>query len=243
MCDLVCLLERGPLAEVTARFYAACVKSAIVFLHDEGFIHRNVTPHCVYITDKGYCQLADLTCAKKMDGNKAYTMVGDPHYMAPEQISGQGYGYGVDYWSLGILLFAMLHVETPFAQHTSETQVYTSIASFTQESLPFEETVSQAAQEVVRSFLQPKPDERLGSGGGPALTDHPFFQGIDWDQLERGTLAPPLLGKDIAEQIGDRSDPEFESEFLNGSQDSEDRKDTNSSAGGDAAFDALFKAF
>lgn len=50
-------------------------------------------------------------------------MVGDPHFMAPERISGQGYGYGVDYWSLGILLFAMLHVDTPFASLTSETQV------------------------------------------------------------------------------------------------------------------------
>lgn len=53
-------------------------------------------------------------------------MVGDPHYMAPEQISGQGYEYGVDYWSLGILIFAMLHVETPFAEHTAETQVFQS---------------------------------------------------------------------------------------------------------------------
>ena len=50
-------------------------------------------------------------------------MVGDPHYMAPEQISGQGYGYGIDYWSLGILIYAMLQVETPFACHTSETKV------------------------------------------------------------------------------------------------------------------------
>lgn len=50
-------------------------------------------------------------------------MVGDPQYMAPEQISGQGYGFGVDYWSSGILLFAMLHVETPFAKDTTETQV------------------------------------------------------------------------------------------------------------------------
>lgn len=43
--------------------------------------------------------------------------------MAPEQVSGQGYGFGVDYWSLGILLFAMLCVETPFAKDTAETQV------------------------------------------------------------------------------------------------------------------------
>lgn len=54
----------------TARFYIACVKSAIVLLHEEGYIHRNVTPQCVYITDAGYAQLADLTCAKRMDGNK-----------------------------------------------------------------------------------------------------------------------------------------------------------------------------
>lgn len=46
------------------------MKSAIVLLHEEGYIHRNVTPHCVYITDAGYAQLADLTCAKRMDGNK-----------------------------------------------------------------------------------------------------------------------------------------------------------------------------
>ena len=63
-----------------------------------------------------------LRCPKHH--HKAYTMVGDPHYMAPEQISGQGYEYSIDYWSLGILIFAMLHVETPFAKHTSETQVW-----------------------------------------------------------------------------------------------------------------------
>ena len=54
---------------------------------------------------------------------QAYTLVGDPYYMAPEQVSGQGYSFAVDYWSLGILLFAMLHVETPFANDTTETQV------------------------------------------------------------------------------------------------------------------------
>ena len=51
-------------------------------------------------------------------------MVGDPHYMAPEQISGQGYGYGVDYWSLGILLYVILHGATPFKEDKTETQVW-----------------------------------------------------------------------------------------------------------------------
>eukprot|EP00903_Cladosiphon_okamuranus_P018322 g16856.t2 len=203
VCDLACLLEQGPLPEATVCFFSACVKSAVVFLHEEGFIHRNVTPHCVYLTDAGYCQLADLTCAKKMDGNKAYTMVGDPHYMAPEQISGQGYEYGVDYWSLGILMFAMLHVETPFAQHTSETQVYTRIASFKPENLPFKDGVSPLAQGIVRACLE-----------------------------------APMSGEDVAGMIGDRSDPQFETEFLHGGEDND-----NERAAGDDSIDALFKAF
>lgn len=53
-----------------ARFYAACVISAIALLHDEGFIMRNAIPYCICVTDAGYAQLADLTCSKKMDENK-----------------------------------------------------------------------------------------------------------------------------------------------------------------------------
>ncbi|CAN0384126.1 unnamed protein product, partial [Discosporangium mesarthrocarpum] len=55
--------------------------------------------------------------------NQAYTLIGDPHYFAPEHISGQGYGMGVDYWALGILLYEMMHLETPFASHETETKV------------------------------------------------------------------------------------------------------------------------
>lgn len=59
-----------PAGQATARFYVACVTSATVHLHEEGYIHRNVTPHSVYITDNGYAQLADLTCAAKIEGSK-----------------------------------------------------------------------------------------------------------------------------------------------------------------------------
>lgn len=56
--------------------------------------------------------------------HQVYGMVGDPRYMAPEQISGRGYGFGVDYWALGILLYVMLHEANPFGSNSSsETEV------------------------------------------------------------------------------------------------------------------------
>lgn len=88
------------------------------------YIHTHASAHFTHTQTQ--CTLsvaASLFCFVYTFHIQAYTMVGEPHYMAPEQISGRGYGYGVDYWSLGILIFVMLHVETPFAKQTSETQV------------------------------------------------------------------------------------------------------------------------
>jgi cGMP-dependent protein kinase len=32
---------------------------------------------------------------------RTFTIIGTPHYMAPEIIAGKGYGFHVDLWSIG----------------------------------------------------------------------------------------------------------------------------------------------
>jgi len=41
---------------------------------------------------------------KTTGGNRTFTIIGTPHYMAPEIITGKGYTQAVDLWSIGKLL-------------------------------------------------------------------------------------------------------------------------------------------
>jgi cGMP-dependent protein kinase len=62
------------------------------------------------IDNDGYLKLINMAVAKKVlkNGkslNKTYTIIGTPHYMAPDIILGKGYNNMVDIWSLGIMMF------------------------------------------------------------------------------------------------------------------------------------------
>lgn len=51
----------------------------------------------------------DFGFAKELvRGEKTYSFVGTPEYMAPEIIKNQGHDFAVDFWSLGILIFELL---------------------------------------------------------------------------------------------------------------------------------------
>jgi len=45
---------------------------------------------------------------------KTFTIIGTPHYMAPEVFEGKGYSFEADIWSLGCLLYEFLCYGLPF---------------------------------------------------------------------------------------------------------------------------------
>lgn len=49
---------------------------------------------------------------------KTFTIIGTPHYMAPDIILGKGYNNMVDLWSLGIMAYEMICGDVPFGSDT-----------------------------------------------------------------------------------------------------------------------------
>jgi protein kinase A len=66
------------------------------YLHSKDIIHRDLKPENVLVDWLGYIKVVDFGFAKRVPA-KTWTLCGTPEYMAPEVISGQGYGKSVDW--------------------------------------------------------------------------------------------------------------------------------------------------
>lgn len=96
----------GLLSTADSHFYIASMLLTIEYLHSNSIIYRDLKPENVMVDHAGYVKLIDMGTAKIMQSkvgslSRTFTIIGTPHYMAPEVISGKGYNFLVDLWSIG----------------------------------------------------------------------------------------------------------------------------------------------
>lgn len=104
------LETEGLFLEDTASFYLAEMTLAIEYLHSFSIVHRDLKPENVLLDKDGHIRLTDFGLAKtNIDSEVATkTICGTDLYMAPEMLSGTGYGKAVDWWSLGALTYVSI---------------------------------------------------------------------------------------------------------------------------------------
>ncbi|MGE0492684.1 MAG: serine/threonine-protein kinase [Vulcanimicrobiota bacterium] len=92
------------------------VGEALAYLHDECVVHRDVKPGNIFLTNSGKTKLIDLGLAR---GGELQTMtrtgvaLGTPHYMSPEQVSGD-YTPQSDQYALGVIAYEIVTGERPY---------------------------------------------------------------------------------------------------------------------------------
>jgi hypothetical protein len=98
------------------------IGSALDAAHEAGLIHRDVKPSNILFTRDGEPVLADFGIARLVEAEEHLTvqgtLIGTPHYMAPEMAAGEEVGRASDLYSLGVVLYEMLAGEPPFPRPT-----------------------------------------------------------------------------------------------------------------------------
>eukprot|EP00128_Syssomonas_multiformis_P009277 Colp12_sorted_trinity150504_noHs@7767 len=119
----------------------------------------------------------------------AYSTVGTPDYIAPEVFrAGAGYTKSCDWWSLGVIMFEMLIGYPAFCSDTPQ-ETYHKIMRWRETlKFPLEVPISYDAQNLVQRFLC-DADHRIGKESTDEIMKHPFFSGVDWENI-RHQAAP-----------------------------------------------------
>ncbi|XP_043724496.1 3-phosphoinositide-dependent protein kinase 2-like isoform X1 [Telopea speciosissima] len=195
------ITRKGHLSEDEARFYAAEVVDALEYIHGVGLIHRDIKPENLLLTAEGHIKIADFGSVKPMQDSritvlpnassddKACTFVGTAAYVPPEVLNSSPATFGNDLWALGCTIYQMLSGTSPF-KDASEWLIFQRIIA---RDIRFPDYFSVEAKDLIDRLMDINPSKRPGAGsdGYAALKMHPFFRGIDWENLRNQT--PPKL--------------------------------------------------
>uniref|UniRef100_A0A669CPG1 non-specific serine/threonine protein kinase n=1 Tax=Oreochromis niloticus TaxID=8128 RepID=A0A669CPG1_ORENI len=118
--DAVMLELERPLTEPQIRVVCRQTLQALVYLHENKIIHRDLKAGNILLTLDGDVKLADFGVSAKNTKTlqRRDSFIGTPYWMAPEVVmcetsKDRPYDYKADIWSLGVTLIEMAQVEPP----------------------------------------------------------------------------------------------------------------------------------
>ncbi|OMJ83312.1 hypothetical protein SteCoe_15770 [Stentor coeruleus] len=146
-------IEEG---QVWSWAYEICL--AIKYLHRHKILHRDIKPMNIFLDKENRVKIGDLGLSKVLKKQEINTStVGTPLYLSPEQIRHQPYGFKVDVWGIGCVIYTLCAFEAPFTGDSLLT-LGQNIAMKSQKSLPAKYTPKLV--HFINKMLEKNPIDR-----------------------------------------------------------------------------------
>ena len=117
-------------------------------------------------------------------------MCGTHEYIAPEMVAGNDYGFPVDWWALGILMYELCYHVTPFYDKTP-SKIHKNILH---KEPVFPKGTPELPKDLIKKLLVKNPNKRANF---QTIVKHPLFANINWDNVYQKMYVPPFKPEQI----------------------------------------------
>ena len=153
--------------------------------HQKGIIHRDVKPDNLMISETGTVKIGDMGLARgpgeKIGPEEDTSVIGTPHYIAPEQILGKQADFRSDIYSLGASFYRMLAGVTPYAAASVRELVNKKVSEDARALREHNSEVPPALASVVARMMAREPRERYQSMTQVVVALEKIVRGSDAD--------------------------------------------------------------
>jgi CheY-like chemotaxis protein len=162
------LLEtQGRLTVASTLAIGTQLVEALVVAHEQQIIHRDIKPANLLVDDEGVLKVTDFGLARPIENYSGFTqhgsVVGTPHYMAPEQIFGNAVDERSDLFAVGVVLYECLTGLPPYDANTPTEIVARMVEGPPTPVDVLVSDVTPAVAALVAQLLRYEPRERVQS--------------------------------------------------------------------------------
>ncbi|XP_046835113.1 serine/threonine-protein kinase 32A isoform X1 [Vespa crabro] len=183
-------------SEESIVLFVAEIALALDYLQSHKIVHRDIKPDNILLDEEGHARVTDFNIATELeDGQLATSMSGTKPYIAPEiymcsceEYGVLGYGFAVDWWSLGILAWETLAGERPYSLHS--TTSYREALRILQEERGKPSHWSSAICDLLDRLLTLAPGARVSTL--KELKQIAVIRSLDFDKILNKQIKPPF---------------------------------------------------
>ena len=173
---LTYIKKRSKLTEPVAKFIFKQIILGIKHIHDNSIIHRDIKLDNILLDLDNNIKICDFGVSRKINkGDIMFEQCGTPAYIAPEILINKGYeGFGVDIWSAGVVLYAMLSGTVPFKGNNLK-DLHDLIITGNYKEV---KNISREAEDLIKSILEVDPKKRIKIDD---ILNHPWLVDFDFN--------------------------------------------------------------